>query len=314
MTTEMKLSIVVPVFNGEKFIEETLNSVIRNTQNLQAEIIVVNDGSKDQTSFVLDKFANRVKLIEQENSGEAAAVNRGIRASESEFTLVLSADDLCPEPELFLEAFKVFRSSPDVQCVYPDWKMINEKGEVIHTIQTQDFSYIRMLENFDCLPGPGSIFRTESFRVVGGRDVKVKFLSDYEFWLRLGQVGAFKRIPRNLAYWRSHPESTTIKQRSLSMALERIQVMENFFQLNPQLDQCKNKSMSNVFYSCALLSYYSKGIPAKQFLLRSVFKEPTSIFRRNFLQVSFILLVPISKLGLSSFLTLKSSMKRLVRL
>ena len=314
MGTVKIMSIVVPVFNGENFIEETLNSIIRNTQSLDAEIIVVNDGSKDQTPLILSKFSNRIKVIHQENYGEAAAVNRGVRESDSEFSLVLSADDLCPERELFSEAIKIFRANPNIQCVYPDWKMIDETGKVIHSITTQEYSYTRMLVDFNCLPGPGSIFRTESFRILGGRDIKVKFLSDYEFWIRLGQVGEFKRIPKNLAYWRSHAESTTIKEKSHGMALERIQVMERFFQVNPQFEKFKSKTMSNVYFSCAQISYYSHGIPAQRFLYQSLINDPTSILNRKPLQMCFILSVPLSKFALSISILLRSMLKRLVRL
>lgn len=109
MTT---FSVIVPVYNGEKYIRETLDSIIRTTANFESEIIVVNDGSTDRTEEILKSYGGIISLINQDNKGEASAVNSGILASKGEFGLIVSADDPLLTELLFSEANKIFETEP----------------------------------------------------------------------------------------------------------------------------------------------------------------------------------------------------------
>ena len=91
----MKLSIIIPAYNTEKYIKQCIDSVI-NIRNIENEIIVVNDGSTDRTKDILKEYTennDRIKVITQENQGASAARNTGIKASTGDYIYFLDSDD-----------------------------------------------------------------------------------------------------------------------------------------------------------------------------------------------------------------------------
>ena len=91
----MKLSIIIPAYNTEKYIKQCIDSVI-NIWNIENEIIVVNDGSTDRTKDILKEYTennDRIKVITQENQGASAARNTGIKASTGDYIYFLDSDD-----------------------------------------------------------------------------------------------------------------------------------------------------------------------------------------------------------------------------
>ena len=91
----MKLSIIIPAYNTEKYIKQCIDSVI-NIRNIENEIIVVNDGSTDRTKDILKEYTennDRIKVITQENQGASAARNTGIKASKGDYIYFLDSDD-----------------------------------------------------------------------------------------------------------------------------------------------------------------------------------------------------------------------------
>jgi glycosyltransferase involved in cell wall biosynthesis len=89
----MKVSVVIPVYNGEGTIAEALDSVFAQRFQDSFEVIVVNDGSTDGTRALLGKYGDRIRVIDQENAGIAAARNAAIRAAAGEYIALLDADD-----------------------------------------------------------------------------------------------------------------------------------------------------------------------------------------------------------------------------
>ena len=80
-------TIITPVYNGEKYLRETIESVLSSSEMHNCEYIVVDDGSNDKTAEILKSYENQLRVVTQRNSGESAAVNRGIELSLGEFLL-----------------------------------------------------------------------------------------------------------------------------------------------------------------------------------------------------------------------------------
>ena len=117
------------------------------------------------------------------NAGQAEAVNDGINFASGKYSIVVNAGDPLLPNKLFENAAKIMDSNLSVVVVYPDWKIINENGKVIKEIFTEEYSPDELIGNFNCLVGPGGIFRTETAREVGGWDSSMKYVPDYKFWL-----------------------------------------------------------------------------------------------------------------------------------
>ena len=268
-----KISVITPVYNGADYIQETIESVLNATSRIPFEYIVVNDGSTDSTLQILYKYSKKAKILSFENQGESASVNEGLMAAKGEYVLVVSADDPILDGRLFDEAYSILDLNPGIVAVYPDWQVINETGEIKRKIVVDEFSLETLVGRNKTLPGPGALFRRKSALAIGGRRTKWKFVGDYDFWLRLSALGSFKRIPMNLAQWREHSSSTSVSQKNLHMANERIQVIEEFLAGSELPERIRKMAQSNAYYLAARLSYFDKQINGRQLFLQGIKKS-----------------------------------------
>jgi glycosyltransferase involved in cell wall biosynthesis len=294
MGKKIDFTIITAVYNGEKHITETIDSILNFTTLINYEYIVVNDGSTDGTLGLVNKYVDKVKIIDQSNMGEANAVNSALKIAQGEYCLIVSADDPLFSEELFTLAKKILDNNKEVVAVYPDWLEINDFGAVMSKVITDDYSESLLIGQFKCLPGPGAIFRTKTGLSVGGRNSKYRFVSDYEFWLKLSQQGRFVRIPKYLAQWRNHQDSASVKYKGHLMAKERIALMENFTK-EYKLDKEMTKSaLSHAYYHAALLSYFTLEVPGRQWMLQALRINKGWLKGSKPRIVLYLLLFPIS--------------------
>jgi len=288
-------TVITAVYNGEQYIRETLESVLKCTSNINAEVLVIDDGSTDQTANILNAFGSQIRVITQKNSGEANAVNRGIKEAGAQYSLVVSADDPLISKELFELGLKIFAESPSTVVVYPDWQMIDPQGFVLETKKCVEYSFEVLLGEFNCIPGPGAMFRTDVAREIAGRNSIYKFVSDYDFWLRMASHGKFTRIPRVLAQWRQHPDSTSIGQRGNAMALERIAVIKNYLTEYPQPKALSRQALSAAYYNAAILAFFNPELPGRTWMLKGLATKRGWIKSARPRIVVYLLLLPISR-------------------
>lgn len=185
------VSTVIPAFNAASFIARAVDSVLAQTYP-NIEIIVVNDGSTDDTGALLSAYGHRIRVIEQENAGLSAARNAGIRATRGDLVAFLDADDwwlpsklerqvalLDANPRLgFCStcARVVDGAGNDVNL----WGCPNVDGDLLHTIFARNAA----------VPGSGSgvVVRRALLDRVGLFDVELRSLEDIDMWLRLAAV------------------------------------------------------------------------------------------------------------------------------
>jgi glycosyltransferase involved in cell wall biosynthesis len=110
------ISCIVPVFNGERFLAEALESILSQTYQ-PIEIIVVDDGSTDQTAQVAHSYGQRIKYLRKTNGGETAARNHGLRAAKGEYVAFLDADDLW-HPYKLAQQMARFRETPELDLCF----------------------------------------------------------------------------------------------------------------------------------------------------------------------------------------------------
>lgn len=298
LTTELKkfdYSIITPVYNGEKWISETVKSVLEICKDFDFEYIVINDGSSDNTLNLLSDFCEEILVIDQKNQGEAESVNSGLRIARGRYVLVVSADDPMRSSKLLSSAKEILDKDSGVVCVYPSWSVIDIHSRVVRNVDVDDFSEDVLIGQHKCIVGPGGVFRRETALAIGGRQPKLKFTSDYDFWLRLSQHGDFKRIPGYLAYWREHESSTSIALRGVAMANERIGVIQEFLDAHEYLpNRLKRMAMSSAYYQAALLVYFDPDVPSKKFLFRAIYFYPANIYSFQWKVTLYIALTPLS--------------------
>lgn len=298
-------SIITPVFNGEHWISKTVESVLETCANFSYEYIVINDGSVDGTKEILSAYSKVVKIVNQENQGEAASVNNGLNLAQGKYIIVVSADDPMRSSELLRLAKATLDNDKNIVCVYPSWSVIDSCENILRNIDVEDYSEDALVGEFKCLVGPGGAFRRETALQIGGRRKHLRFTSDYDFWLRLSQKGPFQRIPGYLAYWREHETSTSIAHRGVEMANERILVMQEFLKSNSHMSKkIKKNAMSNAYYQAALLVYFDPNIPAKRLIVLALLAHPRNLFAFQKRVLAYISLIPFSRPLLKLFRSL----------
>lgn len=186
MTQQPLVSIIVPIYNMERFLEETLNSIMATTYK-PLEIILVNDGSTDSSLSIAQQFAERyetVRVIDQKNGGVSRARNHGIEEAKGEFILPVDADNII-EPTFVERAVDSFLTGgSDVMVVRPRIDFIGDKtGEWFFPPFTlREMASHNILDN--C-----AMFRKSDWQRVGGYCERLLTREDWDFWMLMLEHG-----------------------------------------------------------------------------------------------------------------------------
>jgi glycosyltransferase involved in cell wall biosynthesis len=292
----LKFSIITPVYNGEEFLEETLKSVLEFAPKGDYEHIVINDGSTDSTDLILEKFGSRIMLIEQKQTGQSSAINSGLQIAKGELCLIVNCDDPLVSSRLFEVSSRLFEEFPEIVCVYPNWEIIDQNGISISKIEVEEFSVDELFGNFNCLVGPGGVFKTSIGKQLKGWNSSFKFVPDYDFWLRMSGLGDFKKIPETLACWRTHGKSISVQGRGFLMAAERIRVIKDNLNSRVLTTKQRRRAISAAYYSAAVLSAFDPLVSGRKFLIVAIGFNPLLIFKKKPWHLAFLLTTPISSL------------------
>lgn len=179
------VSVIIPAYNAEKYIEETVNSALQSTY-LPLEIIIVNDGSTDKTREIIDKLSaenNIIKSFHQKNKGSSAARNAAIGHSQGKYILPLDADDLI-SPDYIEKAVSVLEERPEVKVVYGDAMFFGEKNGLW---RLPEFD-INLLARRNIIYASG-IYRRKDFDQTGGYCEDIAGMEDWDFWISMMKSG-----------------------------------------------------------------------------------------------------------------------------
>jgi GT2 family glycosyltransferase len=197
----------------------------------EVEVIVIDDGSSDETLMILDRIAetaptDRFRWEHQERAGEAAAISRGLEASTGELIGILRADDYLL-PSAISRLVAVSGAKPEADVIYPWFRLADRTDDVIDVCECIDGGFLDMLRLGYCIPGVGALFRRRCYERVGGWEAGLRYVADYEWWLRLGDV-RYERVPEVLAVQRAR-EQILDRTRALDELHERLQVLDTVF-------------------------------------------------------------------------------------
>ncbi len=180
-----KVSVVMPVYNNEKYLRIAIASILNQTFK-DFEFIVINDGSTDGTREILESYNDsRIVLIHQENIGLTKSLNKGIALAKGEYIARQDADDISM-PERLEKQIEFLESHNNLALIGTAVKIIDGRGAYIHTRKYPcDYSSIQKIIKQDNLFCHGSvIFKRQSFFEVGGYREIFFTTQDYDLWLR----------------------------------------------------------------------------------------------------------------------------------
>ena len=198
------VSLVVPTYNIEKYIPETINSIKNQTLDPTLfEVLFIDDCSKDNTLEITKKeingLENMTSLKTQKNGGAFNTKNYGIRSSRGRYIMLLDGDDFL-EPNAVEETLDFMKKNPLVKYSYSQHRKVDDKGNILYERKGFDFSRQQLL-NFNFV-GAVECFEKELFEKVGGyRNV---YVEDYDFALRASEILDENQIKRNPSMLYNH--------------------------------------------------------------------------------------------------------------
>jgi glycosyltransferase involved in cell wall biosynthesis len=242
------ISIIIPAYNTEHTIIETITSVQRQTFS-DFEIIVINDGSTDGTLEVIKTIKEpRLKVFSYENCGVSSARNHGISQAKGEFIAFLDADDLWTPDKLELQ-LAALQKKPEIGVAYSWIYNMGEKGEffqVGHQVFFEGNVLAELLISNFLANGSNPLIRKQAIESVGKFDSTLTYGEDWEFYLRLAVHWSFVVVPKPQILYRQSSSAATTKVEVMEERL--ILLTEKLFQVAPQeLQYLKKQSLANTY-------------------------------------------------------------------
>lgn len=207
-----KISIITPSFNQEKFIKQTIESVIsQNYPNL--EYIIIDGGSTDGSQEIIKKYAKQhpcIKWISEKDNGQSAAINKGFKMSTGEIVAWLNSDDTYA-PNAIQNAVDFLNKNTDTMLMYADAHIIDEAGNFIQKFPaTEEFDYFRLINTWDFIMQPTTFWRRELFEHIGYLNENLHFVMDWDFWIRAAQKFKLKYNKTHIANNREYSNTKTL--------------------------------------------------------------------------------------------------------
>jgi glycosyltransferase involved in cell wall biosynthesis len=202
------VSVVMSVFNGERFLREAVESILSQTFR-DLEFIIINDGSTDGTAAILDSYVrsdSRVRVFEQGNKGNAESWNRGCSLARGNYIARMDADDVSLNDRL-VRQIEFLEKNPNVGVAGSAVELIDATGRTLcrETRAVEDYEIRRRLLDYCVFAHSTVIFRREAFMSVGGYRKFFVGAIDYDFFLRIAESWKLANLPEVLLKYRIHP-------------------------------------------------------------------------------------------------------------
>jgi glycosyltransferase involved in cell wall biosynthesis len=203
-----RVTIIIPVYNAEKYLQETLNCVLTQTYK-NIEVFIGNDGSTDGSQKIIDDFYEKwqytflMHIDKHENIGATLTRHRLLEFSDSKYYLPLDADDLI-DPTFLEKTVPILEENSEIGFVYTNTEYFGIEN--IHFDQSE-YNFIKLIEgNYICYC---SLIRKQAYNEAGGYNLEnIGRFEDYELWLKMGKKGWYgKHLAEELFHYRVHKES-----------------------------------------------------------------------------------------------------------
>ena len=198
-----KVSVIMSVYNGEKYLHEAVESILNQTFK-DFEFIIINDGSTDKTGDILESYADeRMVIINQDKTGLTRALNSGLSLARGEYFARMDADDVSL-PERLEQQLAFLDKNTDVALVGCNFYEIDDSGNIVAkkevTLENEEIKWQLLFHN--CFGHSTTVFRKECFSAVGGYNENIVYSQDYDLWLRISQRYNVGNLGEFLHKWR----------------------------------------------------------------------------------------------------------------
>lgn len=274
------ISVIIPAYNAEKTIQETIESVLNQTFP-DLELIIINDGSTDGTLEVISSIKDsRIQVLSFPNSGAQKSRNRGIEQAVGEYLSFIDADDLWT-PDKLERQLKALQDNPEAGVAYSWTDYIDESGEPLPGGQHFKYThhvYERLLLGDFIGSGSNPLIRQEAFSQVGNFDESLLGGQDWEMWIRLASKYQFTVVTATQVLYRqsAHSWSANLERQEKGYN----QVIEKSLGNAPETIQKRRKEIIANRYKFLTFDALESGVSRKyslmaaRFLLIAVKNQP----------------------------------------
>ncbi len=208
-----RISVVVPSYNQGEYLEETLLSILSQGYP-DLELIVMDGGSTDDSVAIIRRYQEQIAFWRShKDGGQSAAISEGFARATGEILAWLNSDD-CYEPGTLARIAEVFRRRPEVVLVYGDYFVVRESGQkVLKRKVSCDFKV--MAHAYLMIPQPSAFWTRAAYEAVGGLDVTLRYVMDYDFFLKMAKSYRADRIVHvrePLSAFRLHQGSKSVSE------------------------------------------------------------------------------------------------------
>jgi glycosyltransferase involved in cell wall biosynthesis len=224
LTSTGKVSVIIPNYNYAQYVGEAIESVM-NQSYKDIEIIVVNNGSTDNSMEVLEKYSKKIRLINQENLGQSGSRKTGLEAATGDYVAFLDADDKW-DPQKIEKQMLLF--TPKVELVYCGINLFSEKSQTVIATEIPTFrgscsdAFIEYPAVSIVLSGEStSIFTRSLLNKVGGFDPELNSAAGWDFFRRCSKFSEFDFVPEPLINYRLHSSNMSNSSQNTIMDIRR---------------------------------------------------------------------------------------------
>lgn len=283
--TQDLISVIIPAYNAENTILETIDSVLQQSY-AKFELIVINDGSTDRTLELLQTIQNpKLKIFSYQNGGLSTARNRGIKHSQGQYLTFLDADDRWTTDKLELQ-LNALKQNPQAALAY-SWVYFEYEDTKLSYADTSSYFtgkiYGELLKKNFLHNGSNALIKKEIIEKIGLFDADLKCCEDWDFYLRIAAEKEFVLVPKVQIFYRQSATSMTGNVIKMEYYLKL--VIDNAFKVAPpELKHIKKQSLGWTYKYLAqqYLKYYSDRLSGIQAAGNSIFKAilyyPPNIF------------------------------------
>jgi glycosyltransferase involved in cell wall biosynthesis len=216
------VSVVMCVYNDEKNLSSSIESILRQTFT-EFEFIIVDDGSTDKTSEILDSYSTkdpRIKVFHLKNSGTAASANYGISKAIGRYIARIDSDDISYPHRLQTEV-DLLDKGFNLALVGGGAHIIDHDGNIVGVRNIKTRKEKRALLFRNIFQQSDVMFRKTVFDSLGGYREKFKNGEDYDLWLRISEVAEIKKINNILGQWRLNPGGFSFSRRNEQLSTDK---------------------------------------------------------------------------------------------
>ena len=218
--THPEVTVIMPVFNGEKYIEKSIASVLSQTFN-NFEFLIVNDGSTDKTAELIHRYEDhRIRLIcNESNRGITYSLNKGLETAQGDYVARIDSNDLASPDRLKLQ-MKLLRQNPEVALIGSSYALIDDSDKVVKIVQlpthTAEIKWRLLFQN--CIPHSSAIFKKDIVMALGCYDESFQYAQDYDLWMRISERHQVASIDEPLLYYRLPGEGSISHEKKREQA------------------------------------------------------------------------------------------------